>query len=262
MILELVGNAHNDMFLVVFLLAAIWLHLRGAWPWAVAALVATGMINVTGFFLLPAYLVLLVRTARDRREAGLRLSASIAITLLVTIISYIPYADPGIFNAFLSNPMKGFVTNSPAQALREVLIDIQQLLRGVITSPDLSRRQALENVRMIVWWGPFALWGIIALMLSLKVRDTEGLLRSWGWILITYMVIGAVWFQPWYTTWLVTILVLLPPARLRKAGLLLAYGCTIAYAVIPHIPPTSPHSSSPTTAPPSSSSHAWSIQRT
>ena len=58
-IIEWVGNGHNDAPLVVFIIAAIWLHLRGWWPLALAALVAGGLVKLTGFFLLPAYMVLI-----------------------------------------------------------------------------------------------------------------------------------------------------------------------------------------------------------
>lgn len=237
LILELVGNAHNDAFLVVFLLAAIWLHLRGLWPLAIAALMCGGMVKVTGLFLLPAYLVLLARTSSNRSEAAKRLGTSIVVGAAVTAVSYAPYAHPDAISAFLSNPMKGYVTNSLATALREGLVDLGLALRGIVTPADLTWRQALEVVRLPIWWVPFAVWIVMALVFSLRARDFESLLRSWGWVLFSYMLLGAVWFQPWYATWLVPVLALLPAtSRLRTAGLLLAYGCAISYSVIPHLP--------------------------
>ena len=235
-ILELVGNAHNDALLVLFLLLGVWLHLRGMWPLAIAALVAGGLVKITGFFLLPAYLVLLLAAAGNKREAGRRIAISAAVGAGCVLLAYLPYGYRDIISSLLNNPMKGFVTQSPAQSFREVYIDAAMALRGVFTSPDLSRRQALETVRMLAWWGPFLAWGLVFIWLSLRPRTFAGLLHTWGWVLLSYMLLGAVWFQPWYATWLLPVVALSQGKHLQRAALLLAYGCTIAYSVIPHIP--------------------------
>jgi hypothetical protein len=233
MIIELVANAHNDALLVVCVLAAIWLHLRGAWPLAVIALVMGGLVKLTGFFLLPAYGVLLMRTSRNQAEAARRIVAGLGASAAVILIAYLPYADPAMGRALLSNPMAGFATNSLGTLVRAAIIDIALLLRGTLTPNDLTWRQALEAIRWPVWYGPLLLWGFLLLFFSLQVRDVPGLLRAWGLALFTYLVIAAVWFWPWYIGWLVPILALLPPSPLRRAGLLLAFGGTLTYTFYP-----------------------------
>ncbi|HUS17751.1 MAG TPA: hypothetical protein VM536_22375, partial [Chloroflexia bacterium] len=63
-----------------------------------------------------------------------------------------------------------------------------------------------------------------------------GLVRAWAGVLLSYLCLGAVWFQPWYITWLIPMLALLPPSHLRRGGLLLTLTGTLVYAAIPHLP--------------------------
>ncbi|MGI8589330.1 MAG: hypothetical protein ACR2M0_16845 [Chloroflexia bacterium] len=231
LLIEMVSNGHNDMLLVVLLLGAVWLHLRGAWPLAVGVLVLGGLVKLTGFFLLPPYLVLLAYSSAGRVAAARRLSAALGISAAICLVAYIPYADPALPQAILKNPLIGFSTNSPALVVRDLLTYIEMSLRGVLVPADLTWRQALENVRLPVWYGSLVIWGALAAALSLRVRDFGSLIHVWGLVMFSYLVVAASWFQPWYIAALVPVSALLPRGRLRNALLFLAFGGTLFYGV-------------------------------
>jgi alpha-1,6-mannosyltransferase len=235
-IIELIGNGHNDALLIVCILAAIWLHLRGAWPLAIVALVLGGLVKLPGFFLLPAYGVLLLRTSGSPAEAARRTGVGLGLAALLVGATYLPYLDPALGHAALANPLAGFFNASPTDALRWAFSDLALALRGTLAPPTLTLRDALEIPRWPLWYGALVLWGALAAVFSYRVRDFAGLLRAWGLVLFSYLLIAALWFQPWYAAWLLPFIVLAPPGRLRRAMLLLAVGGTLSYAVSPGLP--------------------------
>jgi hypothetical protein len=70
----------------------------------------------------------------------------------------------------------------------------------------------------------------------LTARDFATLIRAWALVFFSYLVIGSVWFMPWYITWLVPMLALLPSGHLRRALVLFAWGGTLFYALTPSLP--------------------------
>lgn len=230
LLLEGVGNAHNDLLLIVAVLVAVWLHLRGAWPLAVMALVAAGLVKLPGFLFLPAYLVLLARTAGSGAGAARRLAVSMGLVVGLTLAAYAFYTEAGASGAPAAAEL-GWFGSSPAAALRQVITDTALLLRGTLTPATLSARDMYGLLRWPLWGGLVALWGGLAAVCCLRVRDFPGLLRAWGLIVLSYLGIAATAFFPWYITWLIPVLALLPPGRLRRAGLLLALGGTLVYGV-------------------------------
>jgi hypothetical protein len=233
MVIELVGNGHNEGLLVVCVLAAIWLHLHRAWPLAIAALMCAGLVKLSGFFILPAYLVLLVRSSSGVVEAMRRLGISLGIAVVVLLLAYMPYAGPGLGADLLANPMAGLLANSLASSIIQALSDLALGLRGSLTPSTLSPRQAAEIIRWPVWYGAVMLWGVLMLVFSLRVRDIGGLLHAWGLVLLSSLIIASVWFWPWYICWLVPVLALLPSGRLRRTGLLLAFCGTLSWGLHP-----------------------------
>jgi hypothetical protein len=65
------------------------------------------------------------------------------------------------------------------------------------------------------------------------VGDLPGLLDSWTWVLVAYVVIASGWFWPWYVTWPVALVALVPVGELTIAVLLLAGGVLTLYAFLP-----------------------------
>jgi len=106
LIWDFANNAHNDVLLVFWLLVAIWCHLRGVarqevhgkgsqwWLIAVAAITLAGLVKVTAFLLLPAYIVLISSSYTCRQSWIHRLVLTMqafAVVLVVSTVLYMPY---------------------------------------------------------------------------------------------------------------------------------------------------------------------------
>jgi hypothetical protein len=235
-ITELAGNGHNDALLIVCLLLAIWLHLRGAWPLAIVALVLGGLVKLPGFFLLPAYGLLLLRTSSSRMEAVRRTGIGLGLAALVALVAYAPYGHPDLGSALTSNPDAGFFAASLVNSVRWLIIDAALALRGTWMPADITAHAVSLAVRWPLWYGAVALWVPLAVYFTWQARDFTSLLRAWALTLFSYLLIGSGWFQPWYITWLVPFIALLPASPLRRAVLLLALGGSLCYVVSPYIP--------------------------
>ncbi|HUS15715.1 MAG TPA: hypothetical protein VM536_11945, partial [Chloroflexia bacterium] len=170
-IIEWIGNGHNDALLAVCALAALWLHLRGQWPAALVALLAGGLVKLPGLFLLPAYVTLLLVSAPDRAARARRGLAGVVVGGTFVVLAYAPYADPALGKVLLANPVAGFYAASPALVVRQLLTDAALALRGVLTPATLTERGALEAVRWPVWYAAYGGWALLALLLSVRVRD-------------------------------------------------------------------------------------------
>jgi alpha-1,6-mannosyltransferase len=236
MLFDIVGSAHNDMLLVLFILIAIWLHLRGWWALAVGALMLGGLVKLSGFFLLPAYGVLLWRESNEWKEGVRRVGTAGGVATAVGVLAYSPYAYDGLLKGLASNPLVGAFGPSMGLSVRQGLVDLGMTLRGHGTPSDLTVEGAMAALQWPIWNGALILWAVAALGISLSARDFPTLIRSWALILFTYLVIGSIWFMPWYITWLVPMLALLPAGHLRRAIVLFAWGGTLFYALTPSLP--------------------------
>lgn len=229
-LLEFCASAHNDAVMLTFALAAVYLLLRGQ---EVAALAMMGLSISTKYVLLvllPLYLILVVRRLGER-EAVQRVIWGIAwrvgAVFGVLGLTALPYWDgASTFSSILYSPPAQQLDNSPLEALSYPLRALAEAL-GVGHSQagklvDNGLKVAALIVFLLVW-----LW------LLATVRDMESMLRGWAWALFAYVVIASGWFWPWYVTWVVVFVALLPWSELTVATLLLAGGVFVLYGFQP-----------------------------
>jgi hypothetical protein len=87
-LMEGLGNGHNDMVMLVFITLGLVLWQRGRWAWATLALTGASLVKATGLILIPLFgMAVLVAApdwpARIKRAAGMAF-----IFLLVSIAAY------------------------------------------------------------------------------------------------------------------------------------------------------------------------------
>jgi hypothetical protein len=253
---EFTGNAHNDVWMLTWILVAVWLHLQGEaraarkpgrsltgwWQAAVVALTVAGLVKAIAFVLIPAYMMLVLTRAPGPRpwRAWIGRSAqAVALVVGVSALLYAPYWEGwATLKVVMAAPGNERYVNSLGQVFRfrgpEILHNLAQAL-GVV-GPEWTVGSLGDW--MEGWVRPLAMGvtGVIGLALTLRVRDVGGLLRAWAWMLLAYVLIGAMWFWPWYITWFVPFVALLGPGRLRTATILYAAGGMVLYGLAPTIP--------------------------
>ena len=230
-LLEFSASAHNDVIMLTFALAGVYLLVRGL---EAPALVAFALSIATKYVLLavlPIYFALVIRrmlaqgTSWRGILAGLAWRAGLLVAVLAAVIA--PYwSGPRIIGSIIYSP--------PAQHLDNSLLDaISWPLRSVAEVLGLSRPLAAWVVDTGLKAAGVVALVVILLRWCLRVRSGDDMLRGWTSVLFWYVVLAAGWFWPWYVTWPVAFAALLPFGPLPGAVLLLSAGALAEYAFFP-----------------------------
>jgi len=221
-------GAHNDLLMIVALLAALLLLQRQRWGWGLLALVLAAHVKLTALLVLPMLGLWLLRRCgwvRTLRICALALACALPLSWLL-------YA-----------PLGGWVT------LRRML---QERARLLINSPaDLVYRLLQERFG----WSELAAWRVTTQAATLAFCAIAAGILAWFWwtdrratmraplatdyspgvrpdallwrgamaITLAYLLVGSFWFQHWYLLWVLAPAVLLPSSRWTLT-LLPAYG--------------------------------------
>ncbi|HVZ22032.1 MAG TPA: hypothetical protein VG871_13255 [Vicinamibacterales bacterium] len=224
-LIELVGNGHNDGVLIAFGLAAVLAvqQRRGALAMVLAC--AAAVVKVPGVVWFVPVAALLLRTKQWRALAW-GTAGCVAIAGLLALW-------PGCLDALtVLNSQWHFSEDS----LHTILIDRASAL-WVSLSPaarydvvfDLDRAIATPVFAALVLWRAW------------RVRDVAGLLRENGWMLLVLLLGYAVSVDPWYFTWLVPVAVLTDSARLRRTTVVACASVVLLYAFPFALVETGPH---------------------
>ncbi|HEY7833109.1 MAG TPA: hypothetical protein VIG30_06035 [Ktedonobacterales bacterium] len=262
-LLEFCSSAHNDALMLTFLLAGVLLLVR---RWEVPALVAIGLSIATKYVplaLLPFYLFYVVRQAMfaegdrlcvasraagaldadaldadarrsiwaDRRLvlAGARAAGwRLGVVLGVVVVATLPYwAGPGTLQSVLYSPPAERLDNSLLQFIAWPLQAILQTPFGVF--PSVAAVVVDTTLKIAALLGFVALW----LYEFRRAKSLPGALDAWGWTLLWYVLVASGWFWPWYVTWVLAVVALLPWSKLSVTALLLSGGVLVLYAFAP-----------------------------
>lgn len=154
---------------------------------------------------------------------------------------YLPFWEgPGTLRPLLGGPASTLFTNSLASMLR---YNGAEGLHTLATANgwDAIAGQSVDAVRGYLE-GPLRLLTLIltvpvTLIVTWRGRTFPNMIDGWGWMLFVYLTVGAVWFWPWYVTWLLPLAGLICQGRLFMAIQLLCATSLIVYAVYPLMPP-------------------------
>jgi hypothetical protein len=88
LLMEVIGNGHNDILMLLFITLGLVLWQRGHWAWAALAVTAAMLVKAPGLILLPLLGIAVLLAADDWRTRIWRAAGMAAIILGATLISY------------------------------------------------------------------------------------------------------------------------------------------------------------------------------
>jgi hypothetical protein len=203
---EFSANAHNDAWVVAFLLLGVFFARRGGLVGSMLALAASGLVKFAAF---PLMLVFLAAEAAHRRFRRVLIAGAAACVLVLA--SYAPFLGDGDVLTALKQRQELFTTSLPT-------LVFLWLEPGVADAPSLAARGALVLFALIV--------GTVALVVFVRKIDP---VRGSFEVLFFYFVLAVVWFQPWYVTWLVALAAVLPSGAVAVRAILYSWTATFAY---------------------------------
>jgi hypothetical protein len=228
---ELVGNGHNDVVMVLFVLLAIW-ALLGEQRLLVLPLLALAVLTkLLAVALGPVFLYGLLRGRRPLREKAAAIAVGGLASVLLAVALYAPFWRGPDTLYFLSRG--NWFTASLATMLRE-------LLRQTYPFEEAGRLSA-----MLVGMGYAAFTVARLALLWRQERGETTADADWlPWltaaydVTFVYLAFATLWWQPWYLVWLVALAALLPSRLVHERTLLFCYGGVLNYLVFKYIWPT------------------------
>jgi hypothetical protein len=194
-IMRVLGDAHNDVMMLFFVLVALDLAADNEWLGVGPALMLSALIKYVSVLLGPLVLIyVLMLPPEERRQALPRLLLGGILALLLAVAVYVPFwAGPRTFAAILGES-KLTITSTP--------LLVQLLLTGPLfgdTSGDLARQ--ILRVLFLIPYG----------LILAQMRPPVGRLYSGSYqSLWLFILLATAWFRPWYLLWVVTLGALLP----------------------------------------------------
>ncbi|HET9493832.1 MAG TPA: hypothetical protein VFR15_06350 [Chloroflexia bacterium] len=244
LLVEFGVSGHNDGLVIFALLAAIRLHLAGRWRWAVVALALGTLVKVTvGLAFLVPYLGFLFWQARADRATPLaasrllRIGQAAAIVAVVWVVAWVPFWEgPDTVRAYTNNPGSLFYIHSLGTIIRyTVPFEVDRIAdeqgwpiagswnaEAIGNSLDQPTRYVLQAIAVLI--ALFHIW---------RARTFRGLLVALWWAVFAYLAIGAIWYWPWYASWLVVPMALLGPGRLFTAGQIMCVTSLVVHGLNP-----------------------------
>ena len=229
-------GAHNDMVMLVLILASFWALQRRVWLAALLLLVLAGHVKLTALTLAPLYGLWLVRQLGWRRAlayGGLTVMVGLAISWLL----YAPLGGWATLPRMLEERQR-FV----ALSLHHVVYRL--LLEHGVDGPLIWR--------ITIRW-PTVIYAIGSIVITAVMvgwrraeparpggDDMRVFWRAAVVVNLFYLLAGSFWFQAWYVLWVLAPASLLPDSRFTRHVLpWLCLGALCSNVVgdyVPHLP--------------------------
>jgi hypothetical protein len=214
---EGVGNGHNDLVMMVPVLAALWAWTRKRDEVVIPLLVLAATIKYVPIVIIPlAALAIWMRAGSWRARARVTIWSGIG-TLIVVAVAFFPFYDIGAMRDSIEEQGQIFLT-SPAAV---VLVLIGGRFGEETTKLWLTRiGDAIVAVAVV--------WQAVRI-----IRTPTRLPRACYEVLFVFLLLATWNFRGWYVIWLVGVAAMLPlgwPAARTvawTAGAVLVYGLYI-----------------------------------
>ncbi len=211
LLFESVVNAHNDAPMMALLLAALWLYAGRRFVEALLACVLAALIKVAALVVLPILLVAGWRSVESRLRFTL---LAVALCALAAAVLYAPlWRGPDTLGG-LALQNERFTTSAAA------IVKLALEARWGAASAEAWTR------------GLFACLFAVAYLLLLRRTPSEpaALPRHVFGALAVLLVVGTLWFQPWYVLWPLA-LAPLAGTRQRRVAIVWSAGALALYIV-------------------------------
>jgi alpha-1,6-mannosyltransferase len=227
---ELVGNGHNDVVMVLFVLLAIWALIVERRLLVLPLLALAVLTKLLAVALGPIFLYALLRGPRPWRQKLIEVAAGGAIAVALAVATYAPFWD-GLDTLYFLSRGNWFTASLPTM--------LRELMRQWYPFEEAGRVSA-----MLVGLG-YAAFVAIRIAWLWRTERRQGT-RASNWLpwlhaahdlTFVYLAFATLWWQPWYLVWLVALAALLPERVIHERALLFCYGATLNYLVFKYIWP-------------------------
>jgi hypothetical protein len=221
---EGLGNSHNDIVMIFFLLLGIYAVLRSHFTWGMLALMAGALVKFIPLVVLPLAWMAGLRGLQSRR-ARLRftLLTGLACAALALAV-FAPFLNTWDRLKLLPTLSSLYTTSLPAfiQAQLQLRLHIgAKFSQAVVAFTAYAALAAFIACQMRRIWKDTPAGGEPAGRRT--PASAAAFMHAATWTLLFYLIFACDWFQPWYSLWPLALAALLPEGTLTWTAMLLAY---------------------------------------
>jgi hypothetical protein len=193
---ETLGHGHNDIVIVLWMLAAAWALLQRHYTLAILALVLGALFKYIPALLLPAAGLIALRDLPGLQTRLRFLAVTGCSTLALIAVIYAPFWF-GAETVDMSRRTRFFTASLPAFFYTWLQPSLGREQAGVMVSLT-----AISLTVLFALWQGWRAW-----------RDPSWLSFSRSSLntLLFYLLLTCSWFQQWYSLWPLSMAALLPP---------------------------------------------------
>ncbi len=210
-----VGNAHNDVTLMLPVVAALWAWQKRLDRWVVPLLVASVLIKYVTLILVPIAVVAVWRRNPEWRERAAGVLWSLAALVFLAAVSLYPFYD-----------LESIVTSAREQGSR-----VAASPAWVVTASlqEFSIATVSAETIMNVAYGLAAI--AIAVWAVLGWQNPGRLPRAMFEVMFAFMLVASTNQRAWYVIWLVPLAAILIPATPWRRALLWSVTAMLGHAL-------------------------------
>ena len=212
---EAAGNGHNDVVMLVAILAALLLLVRKHFPGVIPLIVAAAMIKYVALMLIPLAVIAIWRLDSSWKRRVRNALWSAIGSAAVVLFSLAPFFDIDAIRASLKT-QSDIVLTSPAS-----------LAIGL-----LNHRYPIPSITHWAHIVGYSVFGLGFVLLAAGAwRAPHASLRTWFEVMFLYLITAAWTVRPWYGIWLVALAAVLPLGWTTARAMLWSLGGLGSYAL-------------------------------
>jgi hypothetical protein len=205
---ETIGQGHNDVAMLFWMLLAIWLLLKKRYTLTILALVIGALFKFIPLLFIPAAVAIALRDPGTTRARLRWLIITLIVSAALVGLAYAPFWN-GLATLSITRRTQLYTSSLPTA--------IYTLLQFSMSQPDAARMVSLTALTLT---GLCALW---AARRAWRDRSDLSLARSMYYLIMFYLLLTVPWFHPWYAVWAIGLAALLPMGHSVRLAILFSF---------------------------------------
>ncbi len=217
---EVGNNAHNDMFMMVWAILAVFAFQRKWHVFSLLSLSIATLVKFVPLFLLPVFLLVMLRE-KPKRRILLHAGVGAAVAFIFAIIAFLPFWSG--LATFRLMAMLGATFSLPVYHPLLLLAWLFQvtIIPNPATAATVVHAIGIVGFAITLFWIARMAWRSFG-----KELPTAALLYFSG-----FLVFAMSFYQPWYLLWVIPLIVLWKSPKAAPVLILLSILGSFTYAI-------------------------------